>query len=85
MMPARCHNRIRLVRIHYGDCIRGFSFFDKEGALLWKIGETTDSYLKVETVLIGDNEVIIGVVAKLLPSLQSIYSDLQFQIATKQD
>jgi hypothetical protein len=66
MMPTGSHNKIRSVTIHHDDeCIDGFSFFDKEGALLWKIGWTTGSYLKVETVLIAEDERIIGVVAKL--------------------
>ncbi len=80
LMPEGSHSKIRSVSIHHNtDHICGFSFFDKEGALLWKIGNT-DSYLfvellrkvglidssyKRETVLIGENEVIIGVVAKL--------------------
>ncbi len=55
--------------------IRGFSFFDKEGALLWKIGITTGSADDVVTVLLEENEVIIGVVAKLLFGGQSIYTD----------
>ncbi len=42
MMPEGCHKRIRSVRIHHNSsCIVGFSFFDKEGALLYKIGMTT--------------------------------------------
>ena len=66
MMPEGCHNKIRSVSIHYNsNCIRGFSFFDKEGALLWKIGLIGLSWMTVETVLIGENERIVGVVAKL--------------------
>jgi hypothetical protein len=38
MMPERSHTRIRSVSIHYANCIAGFSFFDKEKALLCKIG-----------------------------------------------
>jgi hypothetical protein len=44
--------------------IRGFSFYDKDGAIFKKIGDT-DSRLNVEKVLIADNEVIVGVVAKM--------------------
>ncbi len=73
MMPAGCHNKIRSVTIHYYDHIRGFSFFDKEGALLWKIGFTFDC--KEETVLLEENEMIIGVVAKLYQGYQSVYTD----------
>ncbi len=66
MMPKRSHNKTRSVSIHYfeDDCIGGFSFFDKEGALLWKIGEI-NSWDKVGTVVIGENEVIFGVAASL--------------------
>ena len=42
MIPADALKRLRSVTIHYfsDDWIRGFSFFDKDGALLWKIGAT---------------------------------------------
>ncbi len=75
MMPEGFHNKIRSVRIYYYDRICGFSFFDKEGALLWKIGATTYALFEKKTVLIAENEVIIGVVAKLLPGHQSFYTD----------
>ncbi len=64
MMPADAHNKIRSVTIHYYECISGFSFFDKDGALLWKIGYI-QSWSKKETVLLEENERIVGVVAKL--------------------
>ncbi len=76
-MPKRSHNKIRSVRIHYFDYIRGFAFFDKEGALLWEIGDTRFKY-GVKTVLIGENEVIVGVVAKLYSGNQSRYTDFSF-------
>ncbi len=50
---------------HFPEHITGFSFFDKDEALLWEIGLATESWMKVETVVISDNEVIVGVVAKL--------------------
>ena len=68
MIPAGAINRIRYVIIyyHYNDCIGGFSFFDKDGALLWEIGWTNSgSDYKKQTVVLEENEVIIGVVAKL--------------------
>ncbi len=49
MMPADAHNKIRSVTIHfndYDDFILGFSFFDKDGALLWKHGYTTNPWCK---------------------------------------
>ncbi len=74
-IPAYVLNKIRRVSIHYYDYhIEGFSFFDKDGALLWSIGLTyTDD--DVETVLLSENEVIVGVVAKLYPSWLSAYTD----------
>ncbi len=71
MMPVGLHNRIKSYRIYYyGGCIRGFyfgiSFFDKGRTLQtlsWKIGDTT--YSPWEEVELEENEVIIGVVAKL--------------------
>ncbi len=41
MFPAGSHKMIRSVKIHYYKFIRGFEFFDREGAPLWKIGTTT--------------------------------------------
>ncbi len=77
MLPADAINKIRSVTIHYfgTSCIGGFSFFDKDGALLWEIGCTTGSGLKKETVVLEENEVIVGVVAKLYKRYQSAYTD----------
>ncbi len=82
MMPERSHTKIRAVSIHYYNFIRGFSFFDNEGKLLLKIGYTEPWFCDVKTVLIAENEVIVGVVAKLYLGFQSVYRDFQFQIAT---
>ncbi len=71
MLPADALNKIRSVIIHYYNIIKGFSFFDKDGAPLWKIGYYSDDWLKHETVLLAENEVIVGVVAKLYPCWQS--------------
>ena len=80
MIPTDALHKIRSVTIHYyPDCIGGFSFFDKDKKLLWKIG-LTYSGLSMETVGIAENERIIGVKAKLYPGDQSVYSDWQFQI-----
>jgi hypothetical protein len=74
-IPADALKRIRSVTIHYSGAIYGFSFFDKGWALLWEIGNNTESYFKEETVLLEENEVFVGVVAKLLPWNQSAYTD----------
>ena len=82
MIPTDALKKIRSVTIHYKkyDYIAGFSFFDKDWALLWKIGDTTSSWLRAEIVVLAEDEIIIGVVAKLIPYAQSMYSDFQFQI-----
>ncbi len=82
MIPDNAINKIRSVTIYHNVCIGGFCFFDKDGALLWKIGDTHTDYYK-ETVLLEKNEVIVGVVAKLYIRYQSAYSDFQFQIASR--
>ena len=64
--------------------IKGFSFFDKDGKRLYKIGWIDSSYDK-ETVVLEENEVIVGVVAKLRKPWQSLYTDFQFQIATRSE
>jgi hypothetical protein len=74
MLPSEALKKIRSVTIHYTNCINGFSFFDKDLALLWEHGNTY-ARLDVETVLLEENEVIVGVVAKLYPGYQTIYTD----------
>ncbi len=80
MMP-QCA-RTKSVDIYYwhNTYIFGFKFFDSDSRLIFKIGITTHPKFKVETVLLGDNEVIVGVVARFwgLPVYQSIYTDFQF-------
>ncbi len=48
--------------------------FDKEKKLMFKLGGT-NTYYEKEKVELAENEVIVGVVAKLFPGLQSIYTD----------
>jgi hypothetical protein len=60
MIPADALHKIRSVTIYYFGSICGFSFFDKDGALLWKIGFTLLEYDK-ETVMLEENEAIVGV------------------------
>jgi hypothetical protein len=85
MIPRDAIPKIHRVTIYYYEyrnCIVGFSFFDKDGALLWEIGRTY-SRLEKGTVLLAENEVIVGVVAKHTSYSQSVYTDFQFQIATR--
>ncbi len=75
MMPEGTSRRIRSVHIHYGYAsICGFQFYDKEGALIWKIGRIFPGYY-VGKVLIEENEVIVGVVCKLASGCQCRYTD----------
>ncbi len=73
MIPEDALKKIRSVTIHHYNCINGFSFFDKDGELLWEHGDTYPGWNK-ETVLLAEDEVIVGVVAKLLPNYQSVYT-----------
>ena len=82
MLPKNALKSIRQVTIYYWNCIAGFSFFDKDGTLLWRYGFTTYVGLNKETVHIDENEVIIGVKAKLYEGCQSKYSDFSFVIAS---
>ena len=79
MIPEDAIKKIRSVDIYYHTYIGGFSFFDKDGALIYKIGDKIWGGSS-ETVEIAENERIIGVKAKLYPRDQSVYSDWQFQI-----
>jgi hypothetical protein len=75
MIPTDALNKIRRVTIYDNACwIGGFSFFDKDGAILWKHGETLEGN-EAETVLLAEKEVIVGVVAKLFDEYQSLYTD----------
>jgi hypothetical protein len=76
MIPKDALNKIRRATIYsLKNTISGFSFFDKDEALLYKIGCTTHTMKKKETVLLAENEVIVGVVAKLHPDYKSKYTD----------
>ncbi len=73
MIPKYALSKIRSVTIYYHiGCINGFSFYDKDGALLWDIGKTHSGF---GTVLLADNEVIVGVAAKLYEDHKSVYTD----------
>ena len=76
MMPAE--SKIRSVDIYLdGDCnfIVGFQFFDKEYNLLFEIGFTFWAGLTNRTVMLEDNELIIGVAATSFSGTQSIYNN----------
>ena len=77
------NSEIGKVRIYHNSYIVGFSFFGKLGQLIFEIGYTWSELVK--TVFLAENEVIVGVVAKLSGVNKSMYTDFQFQIATKYD
>ncbi len=79
MMPG--NKVVRSVQIYYGEWIYAFRFFDKEELPIWKIGMIDSTNDWVETVVLAENEVIVGVVATLYPGYQSAYTNFQFQIA----
>ncbi len=80
LMPAGSHKRIRSVKIYHNRrWITGFEFLDKNKKLLCEIGYTK---MHAETVKLEENEMIVGVVFKLLPGWQSLYTDFQFKIST---
>ena len=78
MMPKDAYLRIKTVFIFYVNrlFVCGFQFFDQQNQLIWEIGYTKTD--KKETLVLEDNEVIFGVVAKLDFGLQSAYTDFQF-------
>jgi hypothetical protein len=64
MLPDGSHKKIRSVNIHYDYHILGFSFRDKDGVLIWEIGDNRSKW-DVKTVELAENEKIVGVVCKL--------------------
>ena len=46
MIPVDALDKIGSVTIYYDGFITGLSFFDKDGLPLWRIGQTTDPWLK---------------------------------------
>jgi hypothetical protein len=69
--------RVKSVFIYYDYWISGFQFFDKDDRLIFKIGWITPGDKETRVVL-ADNEVIVGVIAKLFNNCKSLYSDFQF-------
>lgn len=62
MMPDDAHLRIKTVDVFFGGRIYGFKFFDRNHDLIFEIGFTRAS--DMETIVLDDMEVIVGVVAK---------------------
>ena len=66
MIPKDAINRIRSVIVFYDRLsINGFSFFDMDKKLLWEYGDTNYPSDKQETVVLEENQVIVGVTAKV--------------------
>ena len=62
MMPKDAHLRIKTVDVFFGGRLYGFKFFDHKHDLIFEIGFTKAS--DVETLVLDDLDVIVGVVAK---------------------
>ena len=83
MIPDVVLKTMRGVTIEYStssfyDYIIGFTFIDKDGSKIFKIGGlTTNTSIdrRSETVKFGEGEIIVGVKAKLYPTGQSKYTD----------
>ena len=60
----------------------GFKFFDGNNTLLFEVGCTT-GYNLTATELIGADEQIIGVKAKLWTRFQAIYTDFQLMVCKR--
>ncbi len=76
LIPAEKEESIKSVNIYYHNGgIYGLSFFAKDKLPFSKTGRTEDAYLKVKKVVLEDDEVIIGVVAKLFGRWQSVFTD----------
>ena len=74
MMTEEAHKMIKTVDIyHNGVCIEGFSFFDRDRLPIFEVGAT--KLYSSWTVVLADNEVIIGVACKLYEGEQSRYTD----------
>ncbi len=52
--------------------------FDKDHLLINEMGNTGYEKYEVKTVVLGENEVIIGIVARLANGFQSRYTDFKF-------
>ena len=81
MMPPKSDEKIRSVKIYSSRSITGFEFRDKDKLTVCKIGFINS--WNVTTTELAHDEVIIGVMANLLPESKSRYTNFQFQIATK--
>ena len=79
MMPEKAALVIRSIDIFFSGAIRGFAFYDANHTQLFKIG--TLSNLECSTVEIHEDEVIVGVVARLYEEFESCYTDFRFEIS----
>ena len=59
----------------------GFKFFDGNNTLLFEVGDT--GHTLAATELIGADEQIIGVKAKLYHTYQDIYTDFQLMVCKR--
>ena len=71
-MLQDANKRVKTVDVYYGLTIFGLKFYDKYHSLIFEIGKIA-SGMGVETVALADDEMIVGIVAKIWGD--SAYSD----------
>ncbi len=81
-MPDGAVKVIRSVNIYDNgeDRVYGFHFFDKDRKLMWEFGKAVG---RIQTVLIAENEMIVGVRARYREHLELNFTSFQFVIATR--
>ena len=78
MMENEAHRKIRSVKIYWvATSITSLKFFDKDGEKLWEVAIDDYGFDFVETVYLAENEVIIGLVARLKFHNHSELTDFQ--------
>ncbi len=74
-MPEDTHKKTRKVQIYTNarfNNVSGFKFFDKNSVQLFQVGYIEEDF---KEVAIEENQQIIGIVARLLPGFNSLYTD----------
>ena len=81
MMPETI-KQTRKVEVYCYDTsnLEGFKFFDGNNTLLFEVGNTGHT---MTAVLIGADEQIIGIKAKLYVHCQAMYTDFQFMVCKR--
>ncbi len=80
MIPDSIKQTRKVELYDCGEVLRGFKFFDGNNTLIYASQETTQT---MTPVLIGADEQIIGVKAKLYNTSQAVYTDFQFMVCKR--